>query len=229
MTQPQVRTVPASELKPAAYNPRVDLQPGDAVFEKLMRSVDEFGYVEPIIWNERTGNIVGGHQRYKVLQQLGYDEIDCVVVNLDDMRERALNVALNKIRGDWEPKKLSELLEQLEQTGIGYDITGWEKKDVVKLFHDMQRKDAKVAEDDFDADAEAEAIETPVTQPGDIWQIGRHRLLCADCREKGAVPRLMAGAKARMVFTDPPTQRHISVRRASLTAIPARKSATAFG
>jgi DNA modification methylase len=191
-------------MKPAAYNPRVDLQPKDAAYEKLARSIDEFGYVEPIVWNERTGNIVGGHQRFKILQQLGYGEINCVVVDLDDMREKALNIALNKIRGDWEIKKLGVLLEQLEETGIGYDVTGWDKKDVVKLFHDMKRKEAKIAEDDFDVKAEAEAIDEPVTQPGDIWLIGRHRLICADCRDTGQVSRLMAGAKAKMVFTDPP-------------------------
>jgi len=64
-----------------------------------------------------TGNIVGGHQRFKILRQLGYDEIDCVVVNLDEMREKALDVVLNKIRGEWAPKKLSELLEQLKKSG----------------------------------------------------------------------------------------------------------------
>ena len=202
--QPQVRIVPVSDMKPSDYNPRVDLKPTDAAYEKLARSIDEFGYVEPIVWNERTGNIVGGHQRFKVLQQLGYGEINCVVVALDEMREKALNVALNKIRGDWEIKKLGALLEQLEQTGIDYDITGWDKKDVVKLFHDMKRKEAQIAEDGFDAEAEAEAIENPVTQPGDIWMIGRHRLICGDCRDKSVVERLMAGAKAKMVFTDPP-------------------------
>jgi len=97
-------------LNPAKYNPRKDLQPGDPEYEKLLRSVEEFGYVEPIIWNERTGNIVGGHQRFKVLSQIGYTEIECVVVNLDEQREKALNVALNKISGEWDLSKLTDLL-----------------------------------------------------------------------------------------------------------------------
>ncbi len=83
-----IRQIHISDLNPAAYNPRKDLQPGDMEYEKLLRSVEEFGYVEPIIWNERTGNIVGGHQRFKILKQLGSDKIDCVVINIDYKHRR---------------------------------------------------------------------------------------------------------------------------------------------
>ena len=97
----EIRKVPAKDLKPAKYNPRKDLQPGDPEFEKLKRSVEEFGYVEPILWNQRTGVVVGGHQRLKVLQNLGYTEVDCVILDLDEQKEKALNVTLNKISGDF--------------------------------------------------------------------------------------------------------------------------------
>jgi ParB-like chromosome segregation protein Spo0J len=83
-----LRKIPAAKLNPAAYNPRIDLQPGDPDYEKLLASIEEFGYVDPIIWNERTGNVVGGHQRLKILIHLGYTEIDCVVVNMDEIREK---------------------------------------------------------------------------------------------------------------------------------------------
>ena len=86
-----IQKIPVSQLQPAKYNPRKDLKPGDPEFEKLRRSVEEFGYVEPIIWNRRTGVVVGGHQRLKVLQHLGYTEVDCVVLDLDEQKERALN------------------------------------------------------------------------------------------------------------------------------------------
>ena len=97
----EIRKVPVKDLKPAKYNPRKDLHPGDPEFEKLKRSVEEFGYVEPILWNQRTGVVVGGHQRLKVLQHLGYTEVDCVILDLDEQKEKALNVTLNKISGDF--------------------------------------------------------------------------------------------------------------------------------
>jgi ParB-like chromosome segregation protein Spo0J len=77
-----VQKIPVSEINPAKYNPRKDLKPGDPAYEKLKRSMTEFGYVEPIIWNEETGNIVGGHQRYKILLEAGHTEVECVVVKL---------------------------------------------------------------------------------------------------------------------------------------------------
>lgn len=82
-----------TDLIPATYNPRKDLKPGDPEYEKLKRSLDEFGYVEPIIWNKRTGNVVGGHQRLKVLKADGIKEVDCVVIDFDEEKEKALNVA----------------------------------------------------------------------------------------------------------------------------------------
>ena len=95
----QIKRVPITRLNPAAYNPRKDLQPGDPEYQKLARSMTKFGCVEPIIWNERTGNVVGGHQRLKVLIAAGETELDVSVVNLSAEDEKALNLALNKIAG----------------------------------------------------------------------------------------------------------------------------------
>ena len=98
----EIRTLKAAQLKAAEYNPRRDLQPEDAEYKKLRRSIEEFGYVEPIIWNERTGNVVGGHQRLKVLLEKGEEEIEAVVVDLDERDEKILNVLLNKVKGRWD-------------------------------------------------------------------------------------------------------------------------------
>jgi len=200
----QIRKISADKLGPAKYNPRKDLQPGDSEYEKLLRSVEEFGYVEPIVWNERTGNIVGGNQRFKVLRQLGIAEIDCVVVDMDEAREQALNIALNKISGDWDIEKLADVFHDIEQYGIPLDITGFEFPEIDELFQKMSREDGKITEDDFDAEAEVEKITEPVTRPGDIWLLGRHRLMCGDSTDIGTVATLMDGKKARMAFTDPP-------------------------
>lgn len=97
-----IQKVSADRLNPAAYNPRRDLKPGDRDYEKLKRSIEEFGFVEPVVWNERTGFVVGGHQRLKVLLDMGETEIDCVVVDLEPDREKAPNLALNRIQGDWD-------------------------------------------------------------------------------------------------------------------------------
>ena len=96
-----MRRLPIDQLKPAKYNPRKDLQPGDPAYEKIKRSLHDFGYCDPSVWNEVTGNIVGGHQRYKVLKAEGATEVDCVVVHIEKPEdEKALNIALNKATGD---------------------------------------------------------------------------------------------------------------------------------
>ena len=83
-TSMNLQRISVDRLKPAKYNPRKDLKPGDPAYEKIRRSLHEFGYVDPVIWNEVTGNIVGGHQRYKVLTAEGATEIDCVVVHIEN-------------------------------------------------------------------------------------------------------------------------------------------------
>ncbi|WP_425267110.1 ParB N-terminal domain-containing protein [Brevibacillus antibioticus] len=97
-----IRKISVSKINPAPYNPRIDLQPGDPEYVKLKRSIEEFGYVQLLIWNERTGSLVGGHQGFKILvNELGRTEVDVSVIDLDDTKEKALNIALNKFTGAW--------------------------------------------------------------------------------------------------------------------------------
>ena len=134
-----------SDLIPAPYNPRKDIQPGDAEYEKLKRSLKEFGYVEPVIWNVQTGHVVGGHQRLKVLRELGETEIDCVIVDLPDAQEKALNIALNKISNDWDKEKLAELLEDLQSTDIDLTVIGFDSAELDAVLN-------LDSDDDFDDD-----------------------------------------------------------------------------
>ena len=143
----EIRTLKAAQLKAAPYNPRRDLQPEDAEYQKLRRSMETFGYVEPIIWNERTGNVVGGHQRLKVLLEQGAEEIEAVVVDLDEKDEKILNVLLNKVKGRWDIGKLADLLEQLNEAGE-LEVTGYEEWELQSLL--MQYDHIKdLMEEDF--------------------------------------------------------------------------------
>lgn len=143
----EIRTLNAAKLKAADYNPRRDLQPEDAEYQKLRRSIEEFGYIEPIIWNERTGRVVGGHQRLKVLLEQGAQEVECVVVDLSDKDEKILNVLLNKVKGRWDIGKLADLLQQLDEAGA-MEVTGFEDWELQSLL--MQYDHIKdLMEEDF--------------------------------------------------------------------------------
>ena len=194
-----IQLINIEKLKPAEYNPRKDLQPEDEEWRKIQRSIEEFGYVDPIIVNSDM-TVIGGHQRLKVLKDLGYTEIECNVVDLDKTREKALNIALNKISGEWDNQKLEELLAELKSLDFDLDITGFNPDELNEIFNDM----LEASEDDFDVDKALEEIEEPITQQGDIWILGRHRLMCGDSTKEEDVDKLMNNKEADMVLTDPP-------------------------
>ena len=187
-----------AELIPADYNPRKDLKPGDAEYEKLKRSIEQFGYVEPVIWNKTTGFVVGGHQRLKVLLDMGITEVECVVVEMDAEKEKALNIALNKISGEWDKDKLALLIADLQGADFDVSLTGFEPAEIDSLFSGKE----DVKEDDFDVDAE---LEKPcVAKEGDIWLLGRHRVICGDSTKPETYALLLGDTKVNLVCTDPP-------------------------
>lgn len=196
-----IEKIAIEKIKEAAYNPRVDLKPGDTEFEKLKKSIAEFDIVEPLIWNRQTGNLVGGHQRLKILKDRGDSEVLVSIVELDETKEKALNLALNKISGDWDMPKLKDLLVEVDECDFDIEITGFDEKEIESLMSDS---DAETKEDDFDADEEAKKIAEPKTKPGQIFKLGNHRLMCGDSTKLEDVEKLMAGDSADLVFTDPP-------------------------
>jgi len=119
-------------LNSSKYNPRKDLKPEDIEYKKIKRSVEEFGYVDPSIINKDM-TVIGGNQRLKVLKDLGYKEVDCVLLDLDKTREKALNIALNKIEGEWDLPKLKDLLLELDTGELDIDITGFDYTDLEEL------------------------------------------------------------------------------------------------
>lgn len=201
----QIQKVSAGRLNPAAYNPRRDLKPGDKDYEKLKRSIEEFGFVEPVVWNKATGFVVGGHQRLKVLLDMGETEIDCVVVDLEPEKEKALNLALNRIQGGWDEGKLAEVLADLDASAFDVSFTGFDAEEIDALMNKFYSAEAE--EDHFDrekAAADMEAAGGPSARPGDLWELGDHRLLCADASSAGDMGRLMGNERAACAITAPP-------------------------
>lgn len=194
-----LKEIEIKDLREAKYNPRKDLKPEDEEYQKILRSIKEFGYVEPIIINS-DNTVIGGHQRLKILKDLKYDKIKCVVVDLDKPREKALNLALNKIIGEWDNSKLEELLAELKETDIDMDITGFSFDEVDNILKDITGS----KEDDFDVEETLNKIDEPVTKLGDIWTLGEHRLMCGDSTSSEDVSKLMEDKKVDMILTDPP-------------------------
>lgn len=132
----QIRRLNVTELKPAPYNPRLTLKPGDAAWKKLERSLKEFDVVQPIVWNERTAHIVSGHQRLAVLMHRGTTEVDCVVVDLPLEKEKALNVTLNNsaVASDWDPDRLLDLVTELQALpDFDATLTGFDEQQLNDL------------------------------------------------------------------------------------------------
>jgi DNA modification methylase len=197
----KIQKIPISKINPAPYNPRMDLKPGDAEYEKLKQSILNFGYVEPLVWNKRTGSLVGGHQRLKVLVEEGFTEVEVSVVDLPLNKEKALNIALNRISGDWDQQKLAKVLGELKTDAeIDIELTGFDIPEISQIFDEVK----ETKEDDFDFCEVLKEIEKPITKKGDLIMLGKHKLLCGDSSKKEDVEKLLGGEKINLIFTDPP-------------------------
>lgn len=196
-----LQEMPLSALHPAEYNPRVELKPGDPEYERIKRSIETFAYVDPIIVNT-DGTIIGGHQRYNVLLDLGYEVADVVVVDKTKDEEKALNIALNKITGEWDEEKLYELLIELDLSDIDVQLSGFTINELDNL---RVKFDIEEAQDDsFDEEEALAEITEPITRRGNIWRLGRHRLMCGDSTSPDDLAALMDGEMADLIVTDPP-------------------------
>ena len=195
----EIKELPLKELKPAAYNPRKKLKKGDKEYEKIKQSLLKFGYVDPIIVNEDL-TVIGGHQRLTVLKDLDYETAKCVIVKLSKEDEKALNIALNKITGQWDEALLVDLLLDLQESDFNLDLTGFEPPEIDDILSNVH--DKELSEDEFDV--EEELKKPTLSRHGDIWQLGKHRVICGDSTKAETYKQLLDDRKANLVVTDPP-------------------------
>ncbi|QBX26449.1 DNA modification methylase [Streptococcus sp. 1643] len=195
----EIKELPLKELKPAAYNPRKKLKKGDKEYEKIKQSLLKFGYVDPIIVNEDL-TVIGGHQRLTVLKDLDYETAKCVIVDLPKEDEKALNIALNKITGQWDEALLADLLLDLQESDFNLDLTGFEPPEIDDILSNVH--DKELYEDEFDV--EEELKKPTLSRHGDIWQLGKHRVICGDSTKAETYKQLLDDRKANLVVTDPP-------------------------
>jgi len=191
------------DMIPATYNPRKKLAPEDPEYQSIKASVLEFGYSDPIVLNY-DGTIIKGHQRRTVMMDLGYTQAWCVVLDIrDKQKEKALNIALNKITGKWDNAILKDLLLELDLNGYDFSVTGYSRNDLEDLIQ-LVDVPAEGTDDNLDPDAAANQIAEPISKRGDVWQLGRHRLMCGDSTSPDDVGILMGAERLDLVITDPP-------------------------
>src|ERR1035437_11186803 len=178
----------------APYNPRrIDADQLAA----LGRSLRTFGAVEPVVANRRYGRIVGGHQRVEAAEAEGIETLPVVWVDLDETGEKQLNLALNRISGEWDEPALARVLEELGSAAI--DLTGFGSAEIDELIARMKRE-ARAT----DPDNVPEPPTVPVSRPGDLYVLGKHRLLCGDSTDAAAVARVLGEERPFLLLTDPP-------------------------
>lgn len=194
-TTMEIKHIPIKDLKSAAYNPR---RWDEKALADLIESIKRFGLVDPLIVNaapKRKNIVIGGHFRLAAAKTLGFTEVPVVYVSISNLeQEKELNLRLNRNLGSWD----AELLKAFDAQVL-LDI-GFEPDDLTDLFDDV----LEVGDDQFDVKKELERIDKPITQKGELYQLGSHRLLCGDALNPDDVKKLMGEAKADMVYSDPP-------------------------
>lgn len=202
------------EIKPANYNPR---KISKKEWDSLEKSLERFGVVEPLVINSRTGNLVGGHQRLDVLKHRGEKEVDVNVIDLSLEDEKALNLALNKISGEWHEDRLKQIITELSAVNYDLQYTGFDAQDVQEYFGRSYLEEIGLknpSEEDYEVPVEAHirTIQTGI-KAGDVFQLGEHRIMCGDATSLEDIKILTKGEKTCMVLTDPPYNTGMSAKK----------------
>jgi DNA modification methylase len=198
-----IEEAPTDSLYPDPANPR---RITEKDLEALTRSINEFGLVDPIVARRETRVIIGGHQRLVAARKLGLRTVPVIFLELTEERARLLNIALNKISGEFDEELLGRLLAGLAETPeLDLSLSGFDDKEIDQLLKGLEVREKRDRPETFDLDAALRAAyENPRARPGDLFQLGEHRLLCGDATSTEDLGRLMDGRKAATAFTDPP-------------------------
>ncbi|PRR78455.1 DNA adenine methyltransferase YhdJ [Clostridium liquoris] len=198
-TTEELKLINIDELIPYANNARTHSK--DQI-NKLRSSLREFGFINPILI-DKDYNILAGHGRVMAAREEGIKEVPCVLVeHLTEAQKKAYILADNRLAMDagWDDEMLALELENLKELDFDMDLTGFDAAEIDELFSNIHDKD--VQDDDFDVDAAL--AEEPISKQGDIWLLGRHRLICGDSTKAEIYEKLMEGKKANLCVTDPP-------------------------
>jgi DNA modification methylase len=197
----QVEHVPIEALKPDPANPR---RISDPDLESLARSMSAWGIVQPVLARRADNTVIGGHQRLMAARKLGITAVPVIFLDLTVEQARLLNIALNKISGEFDEELLARLLDDLKESA-DLTITGFRDDELEKLLKSLDARERRDKPEAFDVDAALEAARaTARAQHGQLWALGDHRLLIGDAGDTAAVQRLLDGKRAAMCFTDPP-------------------------
>jgi len=204
-TTERLEQISIDKLIPYARNARTHSK--EQILQ-LRSSIREFGFVNPLLIDHEF-NIIAGHGRVLAAKEEGLEEIPCVFVeHLTETQKKAYVLADNKLalNAGWDEAMLALEIEELQSLDFNIELTGFNLEEIEKLFSESGTAGdtPEIKEDEFDADKVAEEIETPVSQRGDVWLLGNHRLMCGDSTSSADVKNLMVGKRARCIFTDPP-------------------------
>jgi len=198
-TAQHIEHIAIGALTPYARNSRTH---SPEQIAKVAASIREFGFTNPVLI-DADGGIIAGHGRVMAAQSLGMDTVPCIrLSHLSDAQKRAYIIADNKLalNSGWDEDILALELKDLGELGFDLELTGFELGDIDQL---LAQLDA-TPEGETDADAVPEVQAEVVTQPGDVWLLGKHRIMCGDSTDAGSVALLMNGKKAQLIHADPP-------------------------
>jgi DNA modification methylase len=205
----RIETLKLSEIRPNDWNPN---EMSEEIFQSLVRSVSKYGVLQPILLRSDM-SIIKGEKRWKAAKAVGIEELVCIVIETSDEESKLLNISLEHLRGASNEELLASLISELSNHFSLDDLqqlTGYSSEELDQMVADLpddeylQELDTPIEEDDFDVEKAASEIQDPVTKRGEVWQLGRHVLMCGDSTSSDDVQRLMNDRKADLVVTDPP-------------------------